>query len=262
MSGRDFSLNDIHLALDGELSADDRADFEHWLDAHPDMKALSVRYERDRETLAAALAPVLDEPVPAKLTTTAQGEAKPRRSWTALLRSAAAAASLLVVGGVGGYSVAVNGWVSAADAGDQFAENAIVAYATYTADQPHAVEVGGDDKHYLDDWLSKRIGIKLVAPDLAAEGFSLLGGRILPAGHGVAALLVYKDAASNHLSIYVTGAGTAKAKGTYVADEGGPTAIYWLDPRYGCAIVGSIPPDRLDAVARSAWTQMKESAAI
>ena len=56
MSGRDFSLNDIHLALDGELSADDRADFEHWLDAHPDMKALSVRYERDRETLAAALA--------------------------------------------------------------------------------------------------------------------------------------------------------------------------------------------------------------
>ena len=58
MSGRDFSLNDIHLALDGELSADDRADFEHWLDAHPDMKALRVRYERDRETLAAALAGV------------------------------------------------------------------------------------------------------------------------------------------------------------------------------------------------------------
>ena len=40
MSRRDFSLNDIHLALDGELSADERADFEHWLDAHPDMKAL------------------------------------------------------------------------------------------------------------------------------------------------------------------------------------------------------------------------------
>ena len=67
MSRRDFTLNDIHLALDGELSADDRADFEHWLDAHPDMKALKARYERDRATLAAALAPVLDEPVPARL---------------------------------------------------------------------------------------------------------------------------------------------------------------------------------------------------
>ena len=84
MSRRDFSLNDIHLALDGELSADDRADFEHWLDAHPDMKALTARFERDRATLAAALAPVLDEPVPARLTKTAQGEAKPRRSWQAL----------------------------------------------------------------------------------------------------------------------------------------------------------------------------------
>ena len=103
--------------------------------------------------------------------------------------------------------------MSAAEAGDQFAENAIVAYVTYAADQPHAVEVGGDDKHYLDSWLSKRIGMKLVAPDLAAEGFTLLGGRILPAGHDVAALLVYKDAASNQLSIYVTGAGTGQGEG-------------------------------------------------
>ena len=130
-------------------------------------------------------------------------------------------------------------------AGDQFAENAIIAYETYAADQPHAVEVGGGDKAYLDSWLSKRIGLRLVSPDLAAEGFTLLGGRVLPAGHDVAALLVYKDAASNQLSIYVRGAGEAKTKGTYAAEEGGPTAIYWLDPRYGCAIVGALPPEQL-----------------
>ena len=59
MSRRDFTLNDIHLALDGELPADDRADFEHWLDAHADMKALKGRYERDRAVLLAALAVAL-----------------------------------------------------------------------------------------------------------------------------------------------------------------------------------------------------------
>ena len=165
------------------MSADDRADFELWLDAHPDMKALSARFERDRATLAAALAPVLDEPVPAKLTTTAQGEAKPRRSWTALLRCRRGRGVLAGRRRCWRLSVAVNGWVSAADAGDSSPTNAIVAYATYAADQPHAVEVGGDDKHYLDDWLSKRSASTLVAPDLAAEGFSLLGGRLLPAGH-------------------------------------------------------------------------------
>jgi anti-sigma factor RsiW len=75
MSGRQFTTNDIHLALDGELSADDRADFDRWMDTHPEMRALSARYARDRATLVAALAPVLDEPVPPRLTATALGEA-------------------------------------------------------------------------------------------------------------------------------------------------------------------------------------------
>ena len=96
MSRRDFTLNDIHLALDGELPADDRADFEHWLDAHADMKALSARYERDRAVLVAALAPVLDEPVPAELEKHASGEREAAPFLArVLLRSAAAAAVLL-----------------------------------------------------------------------------------------------------------------------------------------------------------------------
>jgi anti-sigma factor RsiW len=261
MTRSDFTTSDIHLALDGELSADERADFERWLDAHAEMRALSARFARDRATLAAALAPVLDEPVPPKLVKTAQGETKPRRSWQALFRSAAAAVLLLTVGGAAGYLVAVGDWMRAEQAGDHFAENAISAYVTYAADQPHAVEVDGVDKLYLQGWLSKRIGVRLVAPDLAADGFTLLGGRILPAGQNVAALLVYKDNAGDQLSIYVTGPGETKAKGTYTADEGGPTAIYWLDQRYGCAIVSSMPQDRLAAVARNAWRQMVESAA-
>jgi anti-sigma factor RsiW len=261
MSARQFSTNDIHLALDGELSADERADFERWLEAHPDMRALSARYERDRSALAAALAPVLDEPVPQKLKSAAEGEVRLRRSWPFLFRSAAAAVVLVAIGGIGGYLLATSGWMRGAEEGEQFADDAIMAFVTYAADQPHAVEVSGDDKAYLDTWLSQRIGVKLVAPDLDAKGFTLLGGRVLTAGRDVAALLVYKDAASNQLSIYVSGAGGARARGTYVAEEGGPTAIYWVDPRWGCAIVGAMPPDRLAEVARTAWDQMKASAA-
>ena len=66
MPGREFTMTDIHLALDGELSGEDRADFERWLEAHPEMKALSARFERDRAILANALAPILDEPIPAR----------------------------------------------------------------------------------------------------------------------------------------------------------------------------------------------------
>jgi anti-sigma factor RsiW len=261
MSGRQFSTNDIHLALDGELSADERADFERWLEAHPDMRALSARYERDRSTLAAALAPVLDEPVPQKLRSIGESEARPHRPWPVVFRSAAAAVVLLAVGGIAGYLLATSDLMRGVEEGERFADDAIIAFETYAADQPHAVEVSGDDRAYLDTWLSQRIGVKLVAPNLDAKGFKLLGGRVLPAGHDLAALLVYRDAASNQLSIYVSGAGGAKARGTYVAEEGGPTAIYWVDPRWGCAIVGAMPADRLAEVARAAWDQMKASAA-
>ena len=256
MTRQDFTPSDIHLALDGELSADDRAAYEHWLEAHPEMKALSARFERDRTTLADALAPILDEPVPARLAKLASGEVRPRRSWAVLMRNAAAAAVIFVVGGVAGYFAATSGPGTGTQAADQFAERAIDAYETYDADQPHAVEVAADDQHYLEGWLSKRIGVKLVAPNLSAEGFELLGGRVLPAGQNTAALLVYTDKADNQLSIYVTGEGVAKTKGTYTAAGGGPTAIYWLDKGYGCAIVSSLPQERFTEVARNAWRQM------
>jgi anti-sigma factor RsiW len=261
MSARQFTANDIHLALDGELPADERAEFGRWLEAHPDMQALSARFERDRTALAEALAFVLDEPVPPKLTALARGEIRPRRSWSGLLRAAAAAVVLLAIGGTGGYLVAQVGDDSGTDIEERFVDNAIVAFRTYAADQPHSVEVAGNDKLYLENWLSKRVGVNVVAPDLAADGFTLLGGRVLPAGHEAAALLVYQDTAKNQLSIYMIGPGQteAKAKGVYTAEDNGPTAIYWLDPRYGCAIVGAMSQDRLSEVAKSAWDQMKQS---
>ena len=39
MSRRDFTERDIHMALDGELPGEERADYEAWLDANPEMKA-------------------------------------------------------------------------------------------------------------------------------------------------------------------------------------------------------------------------------
>lgn len=258
MTRRDFSINDVHLALDGELAADDRAEFERWLDAHPDMKAVSARFERDRTALAAALAPVVQEPVPTRLTHLASGKARPRRL-PSLLRNVAAAVVIFVAGGVAGYFAATLGPFAGKQAADQFAEKAIDAYVVYAADPAHAVEVGASDQHYLEGWLSKRTGLKLVVPDLSAEGFELLGGRILPVGKNAAALLVYRDKAGNQLSIYMTGDGETKAKGIYEPADGGPTAIYWLDDDYGCAIVGSMPREQLREVARKAWRQMVES---
>lgn len=262
MTRHDFNMNDIHLALDGELASDEREDFEHWLDAHPDMKALSERFAADRATLAGALASVLDEPVPAHLSTLVAGGAKPIRSRIVMLRNAAAAVLLFVTGGVAGYLVAGSGLFANDRSVEQLTENAVGAYVTYTAALPHAVEVGADDQPYLEDWLSKRTALKVIAPDLSASGFELLGGRILPAAQNIAALLVYRDKAGNQISIYFVGEGGENLRGTYTPEQGGPTAVYWLNKGFGCAVVGSLPQDQLSEVARNAWRQMVEAGVV
>lgn len=256
MRARPFTEQDLHLALDGEMLADDRANFEAWLDGNPEMKAKSARFFDDIARLRAAFAGILNEPIPDRLTRLVTGGATRPTPWALRWRAAAAAVAIFIAGVGGGHFVAPDSSQIEARGDDDVAESAIAAHVTYAADQAHAVEVGASDKPYLENWLSRRIGLKLVAPDLRAEGFELLGGRVLPAGQGTAALLVYRDQTGAQVSVYVKAEGEAMKTGTYTSVAGGPTAIYWLDRGYSCVIVGSLPPDQMDRVARSAWQQL------
>ncbi|MGX9115175.1 anti-sigma factor family protein [Mesorhizobium sp. BHbsci] len=257
MTRRDFSERDIHMALDSELPGDERVAYDAWLDANPELKARSARYVADRAALRAAFAGVLDEPVPARLQKIVFGEAPVK---TAASRSrwwlAAAAAAVLAIGGVGGYVAGIDHLGLEEPAEDQLAEQAIAAHVIYAAEQRHAVEVPASDKDHLQTWLSNRVGLKLVAPDLAAEGFQLVGGRLLPAGESKAAMLLYEDDKGERISLFVTAESAEKAKGTYGSEENGPEAVYWLDKGYGCAVVGSLPRAQLTAVAKSAYSQL------
>ncbi|PTE07278.1 anti-sigma factor family protein [Mesorhizobium helmanticense] len=257
MSRHDFSERDIHMALDGELPGDERTAYDAWLDANPEMKVKSARYVADRAALHAAFAGVLDEPVPARLQKIVFGETPAR---TAGGRSrwwlAAAAAAVLAVGGVGGYVAGIDRLGLEDPVNDELAEQAIAAHVIYAAEKRHAVEVPASDKDHLQTWLSNRVGLKLVAPNLAAEGFQLVGGRLLPAGHGKAAMLLYEDDKGERISLFVTSESAEKAKGTYGSAENGPEAVYWLDKGYACAVVGSLPRAQLTSVAKSAYSQL------
>jgi anti-sigma factor RsiW len=260
MSRRDFTLNDIHLALDGELPADDRADFEHWLDAHADMKALKGRFERDRAVLVAALAPVLDETVPARLEKLASGERRPRHSWAVYARSAAAAAAIFVVGAAAGYGLGATN-LAKPRLEDQIVGDAIVAHTMYAAEKLHVVEVGADQKDHLVGWLSKRVGTTLVAADFTVEGFDLVGGRLLPLAERPAAQFMYQDQSGNRVSLYVTGDKDGAETGFRRYAEDGALALYWVDKGYCYAVTGAVGEDKLSAIANSAYRQLLDRSA-
>jgi anti-sigma factor RsiW len=255
MSARSFTDRDIHLALDGELPEDERAAYQIWLEANPDMKARSLRYAADNAALRNLFAGVLEEPVPARLVTAVNGEGLRHRQATPWWRMAAAAA-LLIAGGLGGYLAGMSGLGVSGDSDDRMAQLAIAAHQTFAADKNRPVEVDGSDQAYLTGWLSKRTGLRLVAPDLSNDGFTLLGGRLVPADGATAALMLYADADGNRISVYVVAEGSERSKGTFTLASGGPEAVYWQDEGYGCAIVGTLPPAQMGTVARNAYKQL------
>ncbi|WP_379061147.1 anti-sigma factor family protein [Mesorhizobium sp. UC22_110] len=259
MTARDFTERDIHLALDDELPDEERTAFELWLESNPEMKARSSRFSADRDALRGALSAILDEPVPSRFTKLVAGDTGTRAPLRSRWWQAAAAAVLLATGGTGGYVIGSRGIAVEDPSADRFAEEAVAAYTVYAAEKRHAVEVPASDGEHMRNWLSARIGLRLITPDLTADGFQLVGGRLLPSGSGKAAMLLYEDAEGNRVSLFVTSESGSYAKGTY-AEKNGPTAVYWLDKGYGCAVVGVLPQERLATVARNAYRQLIEGA--
>lgn len=256
MNPRAYSENDIHLALDGELPADDLAGYEHWLASTPGMSARAERYAADRERLRNALEPVLHEPVPARLLGVLH-EPAARSHRMVWLSRASAAAVIFLFGAAAGYGVGLAGRSPAAPDSLFFVENALAAHRIYSAEKLHVVEVGAEQKDHLVGWLSKRVGVTLAAPDLALQGFQLIGGRLLPSGNkGMAAQFMYEDANGRRLSIYVTRQSGDEETGFRVETEAGVNALYWLDEGYGCVIAGDVSEKALHAIAESAYRQL------
>lgn len=261
MTRRDFTVNDIHLALDGELSADERADFERWLELHPEMQVLSDRFAQDRATLVGALGTVLEEPVPARLTKIATGEQRPRRSWGVIVRSAAAAAVLLAIGAGGGYGIGVSG-LPGETLEERIVGDAIVAHRMYSAEKLHVVEVGADQQDHLIGWLSKRVGTQLVAADFSAQGFQLVGGRLLPLAELPSAQLMYQDQSGNRVSLYIIIDKDGADTGFRRYAEGGLSALYWVEKGYCYAVTGAASDDTLTAIANAAYRQLLDGKSV
>ena len=136
-----------HGARRRDAAEDERAAYEVWLAANPDMKARAARFAADLALLRDAVAGVHKEPVPERLIGCGRhGDSRGRRARMRCRLVAGAAAAVIFAAGVaGGYLV---GAVAAAadegaEANEALADDAIGAYVTYAADQSHAVEVGG-----------------------------------------------------------------------------------------------------------------------
>ena len=75
-----------------------------------------------------------------------------------------------------------------------FARQAALAHALYASDVNRPVEIWAAEENRLVDWLSRRLGFPVRAPDLNSLGFALVGGRLVAGNENPTALFVYENA--------------------------------------------------------------------
>lgn len=251
---------DLHAFADGQLDEARRGEVEAWLDAHPERAAEIAGWVRQNDAIRALFVVGANEQAPARLSPHALSDAVRKRRTETWPRLAAAAVVILALGGALGW--AGHGIVSPAPTDeDLLIEGAVAAHQLFVKEKRHAVEVAAGDESHLVTWLSDRLQRPITPPDLAADGFSLVGGRLLPSYYeegesNAAAQLMYENAAAERITVYITAAEAGDKPAYSVVKEGGVDAFYWNDDRITCTVVGSLAEADMKAMAKKIYQQL------
>ena len=169
---------------------------------------------------------------------------------------AAAALALVVVGGAAGWWL--HGAVPDRTPAALFVRQTTIAHAVYTPEVRHPVEVTADQEAHLVKWLSKRLEAPLIAPSLGAAGYALVGGRLLPASEGPAALFMYESERGERMTLYVQSPGEDVPETAFRYEhDGGIGVFYWIDRPLSYAISGEMDRARLLRLAQAVYDQIE-----
>lgn len=280
-----FSDTTLNAWLDGELPAEQRAEVDAWLHDHPEDAARLRLWAADGEAIRARLDSVVAEAVPARLTQlvmnavpASPGMLSWGRSWGAGWQRWAAALAVFVLGGACGVVLM---WrlqppavmASATDAPTAWVRRAAVAHSVYVPEVRHAVEVKAQEEH-LSRWLTKRLDVPVKLFDLRAQGFELVGGRLLPDATGPSAQLMYQAISTGaapaadgsaakpvRVTVYLRKPDSATPAAFHFEQQGELGMFYWVEGQSahggptGYALVGALPREQLLALAEAIYHQ-------
>jgi anti-sigma factor RsiW len=244
--------DELHAYVDNELPAERRGDVEAWLAGHPEAAERVGSWRAMAEELHARYDAVADEPVPKRLDI--ERLVRQPRKW---IYGAIAAALVAFVAG-GGVGWLARGAIASPSALQSFTLDALDAHRLYVVEVRHPVEVPGDERAHLQQWLTKRCGWTVRAPELDATGLKLVGGRLLPGPTGPASFLMYESASGERFTVYASRASAETAQMRYEA-RGNDGALFWTERGVGYVVSGGSDRARLTQVARMVYDQTEKT---
>lgn len=256
---------ELHALLDGQLDPAQAEALQARLARDPAAHERFQTWQRQRAALQRLHADLLHEPVPAGLQAAATRLARIHRRQRQAWQLGGLAAGLLLSFGLGWFmhgqfatAPALQAQVQPARA---FILQASAAHAVYAPEARHPVEVAAAQQEHLVQWLSKRLGRPLKAPQLGELGFELVGGRLLPAEDGARAQFMYQNAQGERITLYLGStpaavqASAGRTEFRYSSD--GPVPVfYWVDQGYGYALSGALSRAQLLQLAQAVHRQL------
>lgn len=258
--------DEINALVDGQLAGGALAAMQARLAQDPAAQAIVLQWQQQRNALRGLHQQVLAEPAPATLLTAAQHSATSQQEINQWWRWGGMAASVMLAFGVGWFSHTA--WqvgapaLAKAPAVPDFVRQASFAHAVYSPEIRHPVEVSAAEQEHLVQWLSKRIGKPLKVPNLADQGYELMGGRLLPGEAGARAQFMFQNAVGTRITLYLgavekapVGTGARETSFNFTADGPIPS-FYWIDQGFGYALAGPLPRDALMKLAEAVYRQL------
>ena len=291
-----FDEGDLNGFVDGRLENARAAALSESLATDRDARARVDGWKRQNDSLRTMFASVLFEPVPLRLLPTTLTSAKsappprasaadPRRERSgssyperpagllamtmvgvALVAFAAGALASL---GTDDFGLSPRSRTTAqaeeADAPQEeraFASRAVETHQAFLTDLTRPVEMTGADEPRLLRWIQHSLSSPVRIPNLQRQGWTLIGGRVVPGQHGPAAFLVYGSGADK-LGLYVARTLGLQGGGPKVVEAEGidsANIAYWTEGAFSYALTSSRTADWLDRTAEVLYQSISAQA--
>jgi anti-sigma factor RsiW len=237
---------DLHGYIDGELSAQRRAEVDAYLAAHPDQAARLAAYG----SLTLSLHTLYGDGVGGANRTidslTADLDRALRRRRMAHRLARVAVAVLVVATGAAVASGVHDRFRQAEDRFLAFTRQATEAHVLFAGNKPVPSDAALDEETAVVTWLSQRLtGVPVRAPDLQAFGYELSVERILPSPGGPAAQLMYESRKSEEpITLFIGKSRDMKPTAFTFVQNDDLSIFYWQEGPFAYSLAGNL--DRME----------------
>jgi anti-sigma factor RsiW len=251
--------DELHAFVDGQLPADRREAVAAWLAEHPEQAAEVAAWQAQAEAIRARYGAVAGEALPTRFNLDQlmrDSGARARRPWRTM--AAAAVIAAFVVGGGAGW-MARGATAAVPTTTGSITADALEAHELYVVEVRHPVEVPGNERDHMTQWLSKRLGYAQRIPDLQTLGLKLIGGRLLPGPTGAAAMYMYEGPTGERFTLYCAKTTTPESALRFREAAGDRfAAVTWVSEKAAYVVSGPAERARLEQVTKAIYDQVNK----